>query len=63
LDNLQKTISRIVEYSGIGLFTGKEVKLRFKPSVANAGIIFVRTDIEGHPRVPASMRRSMIQNG
>ena len=55
MDNLQKTISRIVEYSGIGLFTGKEVKLRFKPSVANAGIIFVRTDIEGHPRVPASI--------
>ncbi len=55
MDKLQRTISRIVEYSGIGLFTGEEVKLRFKPSPANAGIIFVRTDIDGHPRVPANI--------
>ena len=54
MDKRQRTISRIVEYSGIGLFTGKEVKIRFKPSPANTGIIFVRSDIEGHPKVPAS---------
>jgi UDP-3-O-acyl-N-acetylglucosamine deacetylase len=55
LDKLQRTISRIVEYSGIGLFTGEEVQLRFKPSPANTGIVFVRTDIEGHPNVPANI--------
>jgi len=55
LDKLQRTISRVVEYSGIGLFTGEEVKLRFKPSPANTGIVFVRTDIEGHPKVPANI--------
>ncbi|MHC4139562.1 MAG: UDP-3-O-acyl-N-acetylglucosamine deacetylase, partial [Planctomycetota bacterium] len=55
MDKLQRTISRIVEYSGIGLFTGEEVKLRFKPSPANTGIVFVRTDVEGHPKVPANI--------
>ncbi len=55
MNKLQKTISRVVEYSGIGLFTGKEVEVRFKPSSANNGIVFVRTDIEGHPKVPANI--------
>ncbi len=55
MDKLQRTISRVVEYSGIGLFTGEEVRLRFKPSPANTGIVFVRTDIENHPKVPASI--------
>jgi len=55
LDKHQRTISRVVEYSGIGLFTGKEVEVRFKPSPANTGIVFVRTDIEGYPKVPANI--------
>ena len=55
MDKHQRTISRVVEYSGIGLFTGKEVEVRFKPSPANTGIVFVRTDIEGYPKVPANI--------
>ena len=55
MKNQQRTISRVVEYAGIGLFTGEEAKLRFKPSSANTGINFVRTDIEGHPKIPASI--------
>ena len=55
MDKLQRTISRIVEYSGIGLFTGEEVKLRFKPSPVNTGIVFVRTDVDGNPIVPANI--------
>ncbi|MHC4182078.1 MAG: UDP-3-O-acyl-N-acetylglucosamine deacetylase [Planctomycetota bacterium] len=55
MKNQQRTISRVVEYVGIGLFTGEEVKLRFKPSSANTGINFVRTDIEGHPKIPANV--------
>ncbi len=45
----------MVEYSGVGLFTGEEVEVRFKPSLANTGIAFVRTDIDGHPKIPASI--------
>lgn len=55
MDKLQKTIARPVEYSGIGLFTGEEVKIRFNPAPANAGIYFLRNDLEGLPKVPASV--------
>ncbi|GAX62196.1 UDP-3-O-acyl-N-acetylglucosamine deacetylase [Candidatus Scalindua japonica] len=55
MHKLQRTISRVVEYSGIGLFTGEEVKLRFKPSPANTGINFIRIDVEGRPIIPANI--------
>ncbi len=55
MDNQQKTISRIVEYSGVGLFTGEEVKLRFKPASAYTGIKFIRTDIASQPKVSANV--------
>jgi UDP-3-O-acyl N-acetylglucosamine deacetylase len=55
LNNQQKTISRIVEYSGVGLFTGEEVKLRFKPAPANTGVKFIRTDIASQPKVSANV--------
>lgn len=55
MNNQQKTISRIVEYSGVGLFTGEESKLRFKPAPANTGIIFIRTDIASQPKVSANV--------
>ena len=55
MNNQQRTISRIVEYSGIGLFTGEGVKLRFKPAPANTGIKFIRTDIASQPEVLANV--------
>ncbi len=55
MNNQQRTIARIVEYSGIGLFTGEEVKLCFKPSSENTGIYFVRSDLEGCPKVSANI--------
>ena len=42
----QRTIKKEVSCSGIGLHSGKEVSLRFKPTVANKGIIFRRTDLK-----------------
>ncbi|MFQ5686639.1 MAG: UDP-3-O-acyl-N-acetylglucosamine deacetylase [Candidatus Scalindua sp.] len=55
MSNQQRTILRIVEYSGVGLFTGEEVRLRFKPAPANTGIRFIRTDIASQPRVSANV--------
>ncbi|MCB0278555.1 MAG: bifunctional UDP-3-O-[3-hydroxymyristoyl] N-acetylglucosamine deacetylase/3-hydroxyacyl-ACP dehydratase [Calditrichaeota bacterium] len=49
----QSTILQEVSLSGIGLHTGKQCQLTFKPAPENTGIIFVRTDIEGRPEVPA----------
>jgi len=52
LDN-QQTIKWKTEYSGIGLHTGIESTVVFKPAAANSGIKFIRTDLPGNPVVPA----------
>lgn len=51
--NLQHTIAKTVTYAGIGLHSGKEVVMTFKPGEINTGIVFIRTDIEGCPEIKA----------
>jgi len=43
----QKTIKNSVTLSGIGLHSGKAVKMTIKPAGENAGVIFVRVDLPG----------------
>ncbi|MDQ3089003.1 MAG: UDP-3-O-acyl-N-acetylglucosamine deacetylase [Acidobacteriota bacterium] len=50
----QKTISKAIETSGIGLHTGVEVNLKLKPAPENTGYIFVRTDLDNF-EIPASI--------
>ena len=45
----QKTIKNEIEVHGVGLNTGKKVKLKFKPSPPNSGINFVRVDLFNKP--------------
>lgn len=49
----QKTLSKEISLSGVGLHTGKNVTLTFKPAAANSGLIFQRIDLEGAPIVEA----------
>ncbi|PJC59013.1 MAG: UDP-3-O-[3-hydroxymyristoyl] N-acetylglucosamine deacetylase, partial [Flavobacteriales bacterium CG_4_9_14_0_2_um_filter_35_242] len=49
----QKTIKESISLSGVGLHTGKEVKLTFKPAPENHGFAFIRVDLEGNPVVEA----------
>jgi len=49
----QKTISKSVTLSGTGLHTGAEVSVTFHPAAENAGIVFERTDLPGHPQIKA----------
>ena len=42
----QKTINNPVKFTGIGLHSGKEVKVCVKPSEPNTGIIFKRVDLD-----------------
>ena len=49
----QKTIKREVSLSGVGLHTGKNVTLTFKPAAANFGLAFKRVDLEGNPVIEA----------
>jgi UDP-3-O-[3-hydroxymyristoyl] N-acetylglucosamine deacetylase/3-hydroxyacyl-[acyl-carrier-protein] dehydratase len=49
----QKTIKTEISLTGVGLHTGKEVKITFKPAPINNGFTFVRLDLEGHPIIEA----------
>jgi UDP-3-O-[3-hydroxymyristoyl] N-acetylglucosamine deacetylase/3-hydroxyacyl-[acyl-carrier-protein] dehydratase len=49
----QKTIKNEISLTGVGLHTGKEVKMTFKPAPVNHGFTFVRIDLEGQPVIEA----------
>jgi UDP-3-O-[3-hydroxymyristoyl] N-acetylglucosamine deacetylase/3-hydroxyacyl-[acyl-carrier-protein] dehydratase len=49
----QKTIKTEISLTGVGLHTGKEVKMTFKPAPVNNGFTFVRVDLEGSPIIEA----------
>lgn len=68
--NPQKTISKTVELTGRGLFTGEEVTVRLHPAPPDTGIVFVRADQPEAVRIPATIdsvtkraRRSSLRNG
>ncbi len=50
----QKTIQQEVSLTGVGLHTGNQVTLTFKPAPAGHGYKFKRVDIEGEPTIDAS---------
>lgn len=50
----QTTIKSEVTLSGVGLHTGNEVTLVFKPAPENHGYAFQRVDLEGSPVIEAS---------
>jgi UDP-3-O-[3-hydroxymyristoyl] N-acetylglucosamine deacetylase/3-hydroxyacyl-[acyl-carrier-protein] dehydratase len=45
----QHTINREIKLEGIGIHTGKAVKLTLKPAPINYGVRFVRVDLEDKP--------------
>jgi UDP-3-O-[3-hydroxymyristoyl] N-acetylglucosamine deacetylase / 3-hydroxyacyl-[acyl-carrier-protein] dehydratase len=51
----QKTIKNEISLSGVGLHTGKVVKMTFKPAPENNGFTFVRVDLEGSPIIEADV--------
>ncbi|MEZ4855941.1 MAG: bifunctional UDP-3-O-[3-hydroxymyristoyl] N-acetylglucosamine deacetylase/3-hydroxyacyl-ACP dehydratase [Gelidibacter sp.] len=52
-DIKQKTIQQNVSLTGVGLHTGKDVTLTFKPAAVNTGFAFKRIDLEGSPLIEA----------
>lgn len=50
----QKTIQKPISIEGVGLHTGKKVKMTFLPAPINYGFKFIRTDLEGKPEIEAS---------
>jgi len=53
VDYRQRTLVNEVGCTGIGLHTGKKVKINIKSAPCDTGIRFVRTDSDGHPMVEA----------
>ncbi len=51
---LQRTISKPVSISGIGLHTGTKCGMTFKPAPENYGVRFIRVDMDGKPEIPAN---------
>jgi UDP-3-O-[3-hydroxymyristoyl] N-acetylglucosamine deacetylase len=57
----QKTLKKAVSYSGFGIHTGNKVSINLLPGEVDQGIVFVRTDLPGKPRVQASIH--YVQEG
>jgi len=55
MPQFQKTISKHIKISGLGLHTGILTTLQFKPAIINSGVIFVRTDLDNNPTIHATL--------
>jgi len=49
----QQTLARSVTCCGMGVHSGKKVKLTLRPAPMNHGIQFIRTDLPDCPKIPA----------
>ena len=48
----ERTLGRSVEVTGIGLHSGRPVRVRLRPGRAGEGLVFFRTDLPGGERRP-----------
>ena len=51
----QKTIKKAASFSGIGLHTGEETTITFRPAPPDTGIVFIRTDLPDRPHIKADV--------
>jgi UDP-3-O-[3-hydroxymyristoyl] N-acetylglucosamine deacetylase len=66
----QRTIAAPALIEGVGYWSGRSVRVEFRPAPADTGIVFVRADMTDCPRIPANIahcvempRRTVLQNG
>jgi UDP-3-O-[3-hydroxymyristoyl] N-acetylglucosamine deacetylase/3-hydroxyacyl-[acyl-carrier-protein] dehydratase len=66
----QRTLKSAVEFSGVGLHSGRTIRGRMLPAAPGAGVEFVRTDLPDAPSIPANIRyhhlkerRTRLQRG
>ena len=53
----QRTVAKAVSCAGVGLHSGKEVRMTIHPAAVNHGIKFKRIDLPGTPAVTAQFNR------
>lgn len=51
---MQRTLKTSVEFSGVGLHSGKMIQVEIRPAAANTGILFQRSDIPNAPYIKAA---------
>jgi len=51
----QRTIAAATAVKGVGYWSGRDVRVEFWPAAANSGIVFVRCDLPGCPRIAATV--------
>ena len=49
----QRTLKSLVSATGVGLHTGRKVRLTLRPAQPDTGVVFRRTDLPGAPDIPA----------
>lgn len=49
----QRTIGRSAVVAGFGYWSGRDVRVEFRPAEPGTGIVFVRRDLPNSPRIPA----------
>jgi len=58
----QKTVNKPVSVSGIGIHTGTETTITFKPAKAGEGYKFVRTDLPGNPEIKVDVANVFLED-
>lgn len=53
--NKQATVASPSYAEGVGLHTGKAVKLELAPAPENTGLVFIRTDLPNNPQIKAEL--------
>ena len=66
----QRTLLATAAIEGIGYWSGRDVRVEFRPADPDRGIVFVRSDLPGQPRIPAAVanridmpRRTVLRAG
>ena len=52
----QRTIANPAVVEGFGYWSGRDVRLELRPAPVDTGVVFVRHDLDGCPRIPALVR-------
>jgi UDP-3-O-acyl N-acetylglucosamine deacetylase len=67
---MQQTIAARAVVAGFGYWSGRDVRIEFRPAAAGAGITFVRSDLGASARIPARVdlrvevpRRTNLRQG
>ncbi|MCK4957394.1 MAG: bifunctional UDP-3-O-[3-hydroxymyristoyl] N-acetylglucosamine deacetylase/3-hydroxyacyl-ACP dehydratase, partial [Candidatus Cloacimonetes bacterium] len=55
MKEFKQTIKGEISYRGVGLHSGETSTITFKPANEDSGIVFVRTDLENSPEIPADI--------